>query len=193
MFGLPQITTYGSPPTPGEVVGIDPWDDDDDATYARGGAAGDFHHITATIEPTTVAGSVVFTFRASATQVYPDGIARFVANLYPAGWSSAGQAAGDETTPPLNFTAGSNPVYVQVPVVDGTPQDIPVAIYDWNTETPATAEQIETYFAAGGVLLIQPSTFGGGGVDLTIYRIAAGATLVITGRADSVRRRFISA
>jgi hypothetical protein len=170
MFGLPLISAYGSPPYPGEVVGTDPWDDDDDATYASGSASADFHHIESVISPTAVDTAEQFVFRVSATKT-ADGIVRFVANLYPPGWTSAGQAGGDPTEPELNFTAGANGTYVTIPVTDGTVQDIPVTINVWVSGTPATAEQIETYFAAGGVLLIQPTSFGAGDVEVTIHRI----------------------
>lgn len=162
MFGLPVLTSY-SAPTPGEIVGADPFDDTDDATYARGSANNlGFHHIVSSIDATPVAADVVFVFRVSATVEVEGATARFVANLRPPGWES-----GDPGVPELNFTAGANPVYVNIPVTDGTPQDIEVAIYDWETEEPATAEQIANYFAAGGTLQIQPN----GLVEVTIHRV----------------------
>lgn len=165
MFGLPILTSY-SAPVAGEVVGTDPFDDVDDATYARGSAGGGFHHITSVIDPTVVDGDVVFVFRVSATKEFEAGTARFTANLYPPGWES-----GDPTTAILNFTAGPEPVYVTLPLGDGTIEDIPVTINDWDTEEPATAEQIVDYFAAGGTLLIQPSTSGAGVVEVTVHRV----------------------
>ena len=186
MFGLPQITAYGSPPYPGEVVGIDPWDDDDDATYASGSAGTDFHHIESVIEPTVVADAAIV-FRVSATKT-ADGIVRFVANLYPPGWTSAGQAAGDPTEPELNFTAGANSTYVTIPVTDGTVQDIPVTVNVWVNGTPATPEQVTSYFAAGGVLLVQPSSFGAGDVRVTIHWV--GVSGVVVDEPVSYRRIY---
>ena len=167
MFGLPVITAYtgGGALPPGEVVGADPWDDADDATYARGAYTGGFHHITASIAPTTVAADATFVFRASAT-LDAGGSMRFVANLYPPGWES-----GDPGEPALNFTAGPSSTYVAIPVADGLPQDIPVTVVDWVTGTPTSAAEIEAYFAAGGTLLIQPSGALGGTGTVTIHRI----------------------
>lgn len=182
MFGLPVITTYGSVPYPGEVVGTDPWDDTSDATYARGSVGSGFHHIVADIEPSSVAGDSVFVFRASATLDTPQGL-RFVANLYPRGWRS-----GDPGEPSLNFTAGPSGVYVTVPVADGTPQDIEVSIVDWLTLAPATPAQIVAYFAAGGTLLIQPTGLLGGTGSVTIHRISILGTEADT--AVPYRRNF---
>lgn len=172
MFSTPAvIVALGAPPVPGEVVGTDPWDDADDGTYARGSSQGigGYHHITSSIEPATVNGTgLVVTFRVSATIDDPLREVRFVANLYPPGWES-----GDTGEPALNLQAGANPVYVAIPSPDGAIYDIETTVYDWVTETPATAAQVEAYFAAGGTLLIQPNATGSATIGVvTIHRIS---------------------
>ena len=200
VFGEPY-GGYSSASGLGEVVGPAPYEDGSDATYVRATSreslpaqAGDgFAHINCDVLPgaggEALANGVV---RASATVVSGTAtIARMVANLYGPGDIYMADGAV------LNFVAGSNPVYVEVPA-DGQIHDIAVSLYDWVTETPATTTQVADYFATGGTLSLQASYVAGVGdtgavhqVDIRIYEISAMAVAEISGQEGGTRRRFV--
>lgn len=182
-FGTPYAG-YESPTLVGgpyavEIVGADPMDDGNDATYARGytkdtvADSGNSQPYIP-VDPSAVDGSLLqVTIRCAANVVSstdPGSLGmRFVAGLF-----NADPAITDYPT--LNFSAGPSSTYVTVPQPhDGTIHDVVVTVLDYMSGTPATATQIEEYFAAGGWLAIQPDAqFGGETIaSVTVHGITA--------------------
>ena len=174
-LGTPAVVSFGGDSGgTGQVVGTDPWGDNTDATYASGWTRKDltssFEHIRSSVPAVgvdPVALTISLRMSATASLSNPAMIVRAVINLYGPG-STTG------VDPPLNITDGINPVYVTLPTYDGTIYEIPVSLYDWNTETPATSAQVVAYFASGGTLQVQPNINGGGTgtAEVKIHRLA---------------------